>query len=126
MGPVSELVDALRARDAQAFDRLLADDVVFNSPVATYSERAQVIHLLATIGRVLDTIEPARQIESEGVRATVIKGSYGDHALDGVLLQTLDGDGRITDLTLMLRPLEAQIAAVKRMGELLAEARERD
>jgi hypothetical protein len=46
----------------------------------------------------------------------------GDRALDGVIDEVRDDDGRITEVTLMLRPLDALLAAVERMRQPLEAA----
>ena len=43
---MSRLIDAIRGSDADALRALLAEDVVFHSPVQTYRGRDQAIHLL--------------------------------------------------------------------------------
>ena len=41
-----DLLEAIIARDREALAALVADDVVFNSPVTTYRGRDQVVDLL--------------------------------------------------------------------------------
>lgn len=105
------LIESLRTR--------LAADVVFHSPVATYRGSDDVAHLLATIDTVVDDAQPVRTLTEAGLRVTFFAAKVGDAGADGVLAETLDGD-TITELRLMLRPLDALLAAVKRMGEELA------
>lgn len=97
----------------------LADDVVFHSPVATYRGREDVAHLLGTIGRVVDDVTPVREVEDGDLHVTFFTARVGEAAADGVLAVTADDD-TITELRLLLRPLDALLAAVKRMGEELA------
>jgi hypothetical protein len=59
-------------RDAEA----LSEHVVFHSPVADYYGRADVAHLLATIGGVLDEIRPDRQLVDNDETVTMISASY--------------------------------------------------
>jgi hypothetical protein len=120
---LSEL--ARRLRDADRMSLLgslperLAGEVVFHSPVATYRGQQDVAHLLATIARVVDDVTPARAVSDAGLRVTFFTARVGEHEADGVLAENLDGD-TIVELRLMLRPLDALLAAVKRMGEELA------
>ena len=46
----ADLLTAVRARDASALSALVAPDVAFHSPVASYRGREVVVHLLQTIG----------------------------------------------------------------------------
>jgi hypothetical protein len=53
---------------------------------------------------------------------TFVSLSMGDRDLDGVIEEIRDDDGRITEVTLMLRPLDAPLAAVERMRQPLEAA----
>jgi hypothetical protein len=97
----------------------LGADVVFHSPVATYHGRADVSHLLATIGGVTSDLEPARVVTGEGTRVTFFTLKLAGHDADGVLEETHE-DGEIVELRLMLRPLASLIPGVKAMGAALA------
>ena len=99
----------------------LSDDVVFHSPVATYRGREDVAHLLSTIARVMDDVTPVRSVSDADLRVTFFTARVGEKEADGVLAETLDGD-TIAELRLLLRPLDALLAAVKRMGEELASS----
>jgi hypothetical protein len=113
---VSRLLDAIAGRDRDRLNALLADDVVFHSPVQTYRGREQVVHLLLTIGGVLDGIEEVRGVGTVTFFAAVVE----EHPLDGMLDEHAK-DGRLTEITLMLRPLAALQAAVARMARALAD-----
>ncbi|HLM27143.1 MAG TPA: nuclear transport factor 2 family protein [Thermoleophilaceae bacterium] len=117
---MSGLLAALRTGDADALNRLTADDVAFHSPVTDYSGRANVVHLLRTIGDVLDTIEAEETFDAPGVTVTLAKVSVGGRKADALVREEVDADGALSDLTLMLRPLDVLMAAVELMGEALA------
>src|SRR3954453_6162137 len=107
------LIDALRRADPGALSAVLADSVTFNSPVATYTHRADVAHLLVTIGRVLDALEAGAEFHEGDRTVTLVEGAVGEHRLDGALIQTAAADGRLAELTLLLRPLAGLVAAVE-------------
>jgi SnoaL-like protein len=109
------LLEAIANRDRDALVGLLAEDVVFHSPVQTYRGRDQVVHLLLTIGGILEGIEVTRPAG----RSTFFATQVEEHPMDGVL-DVDEQDGRITEITLMLRPLAALQAAVARMARALA------
>jgi hypothetical protein len=113
------LVEALRGGDRAALEGLLAHDVVFHSPVRTYEGRAVVLHLLATIAGVLDDIEPARVVSGARETVTFATARVGDAAADAVVDERFDDEGRVAELTLMLRPLDVLLSAVERMGRAL-------
>jgi hypothetical protein len=114
------LLYAIRDRDAQALDELLAEQVTFNSPVRSYSERDQVLHLLVTIGGVVEGLAATRVVEAPGEAVSFLSARWGDDRLDGVLDERHDAAGRTVEITLMLRPLGALLRAVERMGQALA------
>jgi hypothetical protein len=114
---MSRLIDAIRGSDADALHATLAEDVVFHSPVQTYRGRNQVVHLLTIIGTILDATDVTRELDGVTFFAAYVE----EHPVDGVLVQRADEYGRITEITLMLRPLAALQAAVARMARALAE-----
>jgi len=114
---MSQLIDAIRAADRDALRALLADEVVFHSPVQTYRGKDQVVHLLVTIGGVLDAIGVTRELNG----VTFFTAEVEEHPMDGVLDEHTDDDGRIAEITLMLRPLAQLQAAVARMARALAD-----
>jgi SnoaL-like domain len=112
-----DLLSAIRGRDREALAALVADDVVFYSPATTYRGRDQVVDMLAFIGTVLEEVTATRQVET----VTFIKGnSEGEH-LDGVLVEVIDADGRIAEITLLLRPLATLQMAIRRLARAMAE-----
>jgi hypothetical protein len=112
-----DLLSAIGERDREALAAMVADDVVFHSPVTTYHGRDQVVDLLALIGSVLDDVTATREVET----VTFVKGHMEGEELDGVLVESRDSDGRIAEITLLLRPLATLQAAVRRMARALAE-----
>ncbi len=113
------LLEAITARQREALDSMLAEDVVFHSPVQTYRGSAQVIHLLMTIGGVLEDVEVTRELDG----VTFFTAQVEEHPVDGVLVEEGGGEdgGGIAEVTLMLRPLAQLQAAVARMARALAE-----
>ena len=57
------LLEAIAAGDREALTELLADDVVFHSPVQTYRGRDQTVLLLATVGSVIEEVEATRDLD---------------------------------------------------------------
>ena len=117
-----DLLTAIRERDREALAALVADDVVFYSPATTYRGREQVVDLLALIGTVLEDVTATREVET----VTFIKGHSEGEELDGVLVEITDDDGRIAEITLLLRPLATLQKAVVRLAGALAEGPQPD
>ena len=112
-------VDALRAGDGAGIAQSLSDDVVFHSPVADYRGRDEVLTVLVTIGTVIDDVRVRRQILQGDETVTFIEGVIDGRAIDGIVDQVHGPDGRLSEITLMLRPLDALLEGVRRMGEAL-------
>ena len=111
------LLQAIQESDREALGALVADDVVFHSPATTYRGREQVVDLLALIGVVLDDVTATREVET----VTFVKGRLGDDEMNGVLVEITDDDGRIAEITLLLRPLATLQLAVRQLARVLAE-----
>jgi hypothetical protein len=111
------LLEAIAAGDRDTLTELLADDVAFHSPVQTYRGRDRVVHLLATVGTVIDDVEATRELDG----VTFFAASVEEHPMDGVLDVRHDAAGHIAEITLMLRPLAQLQAAVARMTRALAD-----
>jgi hypothetical protein len=117
--------DAIESGDIDAVAALLADDVVFRSPVvyAPYRGRAQVEVLLRAVSQVLEDFHYIREIGAPDAadHALVFRARVGDREVEGCDFIHLDGDGRIDELYVMFRPLSGVLAlaeAMKRQLEL--------
>ncbi len=116
-----DLLTAIREGDREALAAMVADDVVFQSPATTYRGRDQVVDVLALIGTVFEDATATREVEGELETVTFVKGHSEGEELDGYLVEIRDGDGRLAEVTLLLRPLATLQKAVVRMARALAE-----
>ena len=119
----ASLIDALRDADRSSIERLLAEHVAFHSPVADYRGRDEVVNLLATIGGVIDDVRVRRELVEGPETVTFVEGEIAGRSVDGVLDTIRDESGQIAEITLMLRPLDALVEAVKRMAAALSGER---
>jgi hypothetical protein len=115
----SELVALLRHPDPARLELVLAEDVRFHSPVADYRGREDVAHLFTTIARVLESLEPVRELTAGRERATFVSGAVRGRTVEGVLDEHRDPAGRVVEVTLMLRPLSVLRVAVGEMAAAL-------
>ena len=113
---MSELLAAIAGREQDELEGMLAEDVVFHSPVQTYRGRPQAVRLLVTIGGVIDDVEVTRRLDG----VTFFAAKVEEHPIDGVLVEEAGDDGKIAVITLMLRPLAQLQAGVARMARALA------
>ena len=115
----SNLLPLLRPEAENRPEVLLSEHVVFHSPVRDYHGRADVAHILTTIGNVLDELEPQRELAADRQLVTIITAAYRDHRMNGVLHETHDPAGRVEHSTLLLRPLSALLEAITGMRAAL-------
>ncbi len=110
------------ARDLPALPGLLADDVVFRSPFAftPYRGRPAVAGLLQTVIQVFRDFRYHREFVAGDSMALEFSAFVGDLSLKGIDLIRLDGEGRIVDFEVMIRPANALQALGEEMGRRLA------
>ena len=122
--------EAVEARDAQAMQDLLADDVVFTSPVAfkPYPGKAITSAILRGVLRVFEDFRYVREINDEGGRdsALVFEATVNGKAVTGCDFIHVNSDGKIDDFMVMVRPLSGAQALAEAMGaqfdQIAAEA----
>jgi hypothetical protein len=119
---------AIEARDVEGAIALLADDVVFRSPVVfrPYQGREVVGALLLAVSRVFEDFRYEREIGAEGARdhALVFKARVGEREVHGCDFLHTDEDGLIDDFTVMVRPLSGALALAEAMKAQLEAAQE--
>ncbi|MFF9489376.1 nuclear transport factor 2 family protein [Streptomyces sp. NPDC014676] len=124
--------EAVEAHDLDAVVALLAEDVVFTSPVVfkPYSGRAVTGAILRAVAEVFEDFRYVREIVDADGRdhALVFTARVGDRRVDGCDFLHVDDDGRIDELTVMVRPLSGAQALAAAMGarfeRIAQEARE--
>ena len=111
--------EAVEGRDIDAGIALFADDATLDSPVAfkPFVGRDQIDVVLHAISETFEDFRYTHEFENEdGSSALVFEAKVGDKAVQGLDLITTDGDGRISNLTVMIRPLSGLIALAEAMG----------
>jgi hypothetical protein len=118
----SKLLPLTQRDPASRLDDVLSEDVVFHSPVRDYHGRADVAHILMTIGEVLDEIEARRELMAERQIVSLIAATHGENRMEGILDETHDERGRVERATLLLRPLSALLEAIAGMRAALEKS----
>jgi hypothetical protein len=110
--------EAIESWDFEAAEKLLADDVVFTSPVAfkPYPGKAITAAILRGVSRVFTDFHYLREINDEPHSALVFEAKVGDITVNGCDFITVNDDGLISELTVMVRPLKAAHALADAMG----------
>ena len=109
---------AVEARHLEGMIELLAPTVVFNSPMAFREYRGSE-NVAAVLTAVFETFEDFRyvdELEGEELHGLVFEARVGDRKLQGIDLFRATNDGRVAELTVMIRPASALMA----LGEAMA------
>lgn len=120
------LAAAVTAGDHDAIERLLAEDVVFTSPVAfkPYLGKQMTALILRTVITVFEDFHYVREIVSgDGLDAVLeFEATVDGRSINGVDMLRLNAEGLITDFKVMVRPLSAAQALADRMAVAYAKA----
>ncbi|MEY9894157.1 hypothetical protein ABIA35_007793 [Catenulispora sp. MAP12-49] len=111
---------AVEARDTAAIEAMLAENVVFTSPVAfkPYPGKAITAAILRGVLRVFEDFQYVREIAGADGRdhALVFTATVNGKQVNGCDFLHFDEDGRIDDFMVMVRPLSGAQALAEAMG----------
>ncbi|MEV0913824.1 nuclear transport factor 2 family protein [Streptomyces sp. NPDC049967] len=112
--------EAVEAHDLDAIEAMLAEDVVFTSPVAfrPYAGRPLTAAILRAVTEVFSDFRYVREMASADGRdhALAFVAKVGDREISGCDFLHLNGAGEIDDMTVMVRPLSGAQALAAAMG----------
>lgn len=112
--------EAVEANDLDAAEALLAEDVVFTSPVVfkPYEGKAITAAILRGVARVFEDFRYVSELSSADGRdhALVFATRVGDRGIDGCDFIHLDESGLIDRFMVMVRPLSGAQALAEAMG----------
>ncbi|MEV0220333.1 nuclear transport factor 2 family protein [Streptomyces sp. NPDC050704] len=113
---------AIENGDADAVAALLADDVVFTGPVTVESHPGKAITAAILRGALLiyEDVTYIREIANPDGRnhAFVFTATVAGKQLQGCDFLHFDDDGKIDEITVMVRPLSAAQAVAEAAGAL--------
>src|SRR6185312_14441279 len=111
---------AVEARDTAAIEAMLAENVVFTSPVAfkPYPGKAITAAILRGVLRVFEDFQYVREIAAPDGRdhALVFTATVNGKKVNGCDFLHFDEDGRIDDFMVMVRPLSGAQALAEPMA----------
>lgn len=111
---------AVEARDEAAIEALLADDVVFTSPVVykPYPGKAITAAIVRGVMRVFEDFYYVREIGSDDSRdhALLFRAKVNGLEVHGCDFLHFDENGKIDDLLVMVRPLSGANALSEAMA----------
>ncbi|MFD7861972.1 nuclear transport factor 2 family protein [Streptomyces sp. NPDC057682] len=112
---------AAEADDLGAIEAMLAEDVVFTSPVAfkPYAGRPLTAAVLRAVSQVFTDLRYVREMASADGRDHALEfvARVGDREINGCDFLHMNEAGEIDALKVMVRPLSAAQALAAAMGE---------
>lgn len=113
--------EMLETRDMSILNELLADNVVFRSPVAfqPYPGKQVVFFILTNVIQVFENFTYHREFLSEDGNNVVLEFSanVSDKKLEGIDMIQFNDEGQIIDFEVMIRPKSGLEALAVEMGQ---------
>jgi SnoaL-like protein len=118
---------AMEAGDHAAVVQLLAPDVIVRSPIigSAFEGADAVGNLFAAIIDIFEGLEYTGEAEADGLQVLVFRARVRDRTLEGVDLIRVDADGRIAEMTVLMRPMTDLALLANELGPRLARRRGR-
>jgi len=124
MSAAAPFREAVERMDIEAISALLAEDVVFHSPVTfhPFVGREDVTTLLGLVGETFREFRYTDELTVDGAEALVFRATVAERELEGIDLLRFDEHGLINDFTVFVRPLSGLVPFAQAMGEKVAAA----
>ena len=116
--------EAVEQRDADKLREALHPEVIFRSPAVfkPYEGREAVMGVLQHVLHVFEDFHYTDELQGDSTHGLVFEARVGDKQLQGWDYLTLDGDGLVTELVVMIRPASGLMAVAQAMGARIAAA----
>ena len=125
--PLSTWHDIVRIRDADGLSDLLADDVVFYSPVVHTPQVGKAITTMYLAAAVHvfgnDSFRYVREIVGESDAVLEFETEIDGIIVNGADMIKWNDDGKIVEFKVMVRPLKAINLIHQKMAEMLLALR---
>ena len=114
---------AAESKDFSSFEEIFAESVSFRSPAVfkPYQGRESVALLLFTVAGVFEDFRYTDQVETGDTALLAFSARVGDRELDGVDLLRFDGEGRVREMAVYIRPLSGLNALAVAMQRRLEQ-----
>ena len=115
----------IQTGDMSSLNELLADDVVFRSPVAykPYEGKHVVFFILTNVIQVFQDFTYHREFYTEDEENVVLEFSanVSGKSLKGIDMIRFNEQGKIIDFEVMIRPMSGLAALAEQMGARFAQ-----
>jgi len=107
--------------DREAMAATLSPEVTFKSPAVfrPYEGREATMVVLEAVSRVFEDFRYVDSFEGEDGEVLQFAARVGDRELSGIDMLRFDDDGRVRELTVMIRPYSGLGALLEAMGREL-------
>ena len=116
--------EMLNTQDMRILSQLLADDVVFRSPVAfkPYQGKQVVFFILTNVIQIFENFTYHREFYTEDQQSVVLEFSanVGDKQLKGIDMIRFNAQGQIVEFEVMIRSLSGLQALGVQMGQRMS------
>jgi hypothetical protein len=115
---------AAESKDVELMTATLREDVVLHSPILFrgFEGRDMVGQVLTHVAATLEGLTYTDELAGENTVCLRFKARVGDRELEGIDFLELDDDGKVTELTVFMRPLSAITAFNEQMKQRLEAA----
>ncbi|SPL70094.1 nuclear transport factor 2 family protein [Acinetobacter stercoris] len=117
--------EMLRTGDMTILNELLADNVIFRSPVAfkPYEGKAVVYFILTNVIQVFENFIYHREFYTDDQQSVVLEFSanVGEKKLKGIDMIRFNAQGQIIEFEVMIRPMSGLNALAEQMGKRITQ-----
>lgn len=120
------LRQAIESKDRAKYSALLAEDVLFLSPVEEVPQigREAVSQVLSIVFEIFQDFQYTDQFDGEGTHVLVFRARVGEIPVEGVDLLRMDEQGLVKEFTVMMRPIAGIRTLSKEVGVRIQAARQ--
>lgn len=105
--------------DLSVVERRLAPDAVFRGPARDYVGPESIMPVLSALNETISGTRVISELVGAGETAVLYSGRFGSSEVHGMLHVETMLDGRISCITMMVRPLDALLEGVELMRQKL-------
>jgi len=112
---------AAESKDFSKLEEIFAEDVTFRSPAVfkPYEGRDAVAMLLTAVSQVFEDFRYTDVVETGDVATLAFSATVGDRELDGIDLLRFDGEGKVREMAVYIRPMSGLHALAEAMQRML-------
>jgi len=96
-----------------------APDAIFHGPATDYHGRDRVLPVLRALTQIVTNVRPTSMLHEADQSVASFTATVDGREADGVIRAIGEPNRPATELTLMIRPLDALLAGVEQMKEAL-------